>query len=42
MRSVFSGGVAPGLSAVTMVHQAGHEMLGVKTAGESVKGTGFG
>ena len=42
MRCVFSGIVAPGLFAVTMVHQAGHEVLGVKTAEEAVKGTGLG
>ena len=42
MRGVFSGVVAPGLFAVTMVHQAGHEVLGVKTAEEAVNGAGLG
>ena len=42
MRGVFSGIVALGLLVVTMVHQAQYEVLGVKTAEEAVKGTGFG
>ena len=42
MRGVFSGIVALGLLVVTMVHQAEYEVLGVKIAGEAVKGSGLG
>ena len=39
---MFSGIVALGLLVVTIVHQAGYEVLGVKAAEEAVKGTGLG
>ena len=42
MRGVFSGIVALGLLVVTIVHQAGYGVLGVKMAEEAVKGTGLG